>query len=217
MAGPKNALAAWGVSALHAVELPSGMKALVRLPDVAKLMSKERFPQDLREIASRFAMSGIDLNEVTVDEAPRVIAFTYELVAETVKYLAQPGSTAWERFKEQGGSPVDEGWEPVSLTGPELSEMEVDQADITALSSIAARTVTPNSVTVAARLDRGMVEKAAEALEEAERASQPTIATFRTADREPGRADAGADGSDMGKEPERLPRSRRPGSALRRR
>lgn len=214
-AGPKNALAAWGVAALHAVELPSGMKALIRLPDVAKLIETESMPSDLRDAAAQFATSGISLDDLDYDGRIRVIRLTYELAASMVRYLAMPGSDAWERFKEVGGLPVEEGWEPVTLTGGELREMDIDQADLTALSRIAMRQVTPNTITITSRLDRGMLE-AADAKEAADgRDEAATTAEFQAADRESGRVAVGANGGDVRPTSVGVSRDRRSGRSLR--
>lgn len=216
MSGPKNALAAWGVAALHAVELPSGMKALIRLPDVAKLIETESMPTDLRDVAAQFATSGIALDDLDYEGRIRVIRLTYELAAHMVRYLALGTSEAWERFKEVGGSPSDEGWEPVTLTGGQLREMDIDQADLTALSKIATRQATPNTVTIGSRLDRGMLE-AANAIkpEAAEGRAQPTIAEFQGSRVEPGRDAGSDDGADVRTDAVGLSRGRRSRRAVR--
>lgn len=157
-AGPKNALAAWGVSALRPVLLPSGMRALVKLPDVAELMTSDQFPQELRAIAAKHAADGkVAIEQIDPKDYATFIRFRYELAARCVKYLAAPGTEAWDRFKREGGSPTDEGWEPVTIT-PEFlaSESDVDQRDVEALVFIAGRTATPNEVTRACAEDLGV-------------------------------------------------------------
>src|SRR4029079_19194625 len=115
MSGPKNALAAWGVSALRPVQLPSGMKALVKLPDAGELIRNESLPQELRTMAARYSTGGIEISKLEPGEVAHFLRLTYELIARSVKYLALPTSPAWDAFLRDGGSPTDEGWEPVTL------------------------------------------------------------------------------------------------------
>jgi hypothetical protein len=196
MSGPKNALAAWGQSALRPVQLPTGMKALVRLPEVAKLLQTDHFPEDLRALAHRYASGGINVAELQPDELVKFIQFTYEITAPMVRYLAPADSPAWDDFRSSGASPTVEGWQPVSLTGGELRELEVDQSDLDALAKIAARQATPNEITAMSRFDAGLATLADV---KGEIASDPDgrVSDFAPFHRGPGRADSGADGEDV--------------------
>lgn len=212
MAGPKNALAAWSQSSLRPVELPTGMKALIKIPDVNTLVRAGKIPQELTEIAMKFATTGIEPGKLTSPEMIEFVRLTYALIADSIEYLAAPDSEAWEAFKADPlASPSDEGWEPVSFDGPELAEMKVDQGDLAALAEIVGRAKTPNEVTLMSRLDRGLLtpEGAAEALKGDGGEKVADYATFR---REPGSADARDDGEDVRAAPvgaDRRPRSRR--------
>lgn len=158
MSGPKNALAAWSQSALRPVELPSGMKALIVIPDVSVLARSGKLPSELTATAMKFATSGINVAEMRdPEEIAHFIRLTYALVADSLRYLATEDSEAWDRFKETGDSPADEGWQAIKVTGPELAEMQVDQADVAALAGIVGRVKTPNEVTIGSRLDRGLL------------------------------------------------------------
>jgi hypothetical protein len=158
MSGPKNGiLATWGSLALRPVELPSGMKALLKLPDVNDLVMRDALPADLRELAMAYAQKGIDVTKLEPADLRKFVSFTYELVARMVKYLAPGDSEAWDAFREPGRAPEDEGWQPVVLTAGELSEMNVDPADLTALGSIAGRQESPNEITAQSRFDRGLL------------------------------------------------------------
>jgi len=199
VSGPRNALAVWGVSALRAVELPSGMRALIVLPNTVDLIAKKKLPEDLREIAMKYATAGIEVSSLDEKGQGDFLRLTYELVAAMVKYLAVPGSTAWEQFKEIGGKPIDEGWEPVTLT-PELlrDESSVDQADVEKLVLIAGRQLTPNQVTLQSRVDHGVItladveQGAIDTAQEGETVRD--LAEFR---RLAGFAAGGADGEDV--------------------
>ncbi len=153
--GPKNALAIWGTSALRPVLLPSGMKALIRLPDPGELIRGDHFPDDLRKMAAKYAVGGIEISNLDVKEVRTFLDLLYVLISKSVRYLATPESEAWDLFRKSGGDPSAEGWEPVSLT-PEFfkGEGEVDNADIEALSAIVGRQMTPNEVTIASKLDQ---------------------------------------------------------------
>jgi hypothetical protein len=152
-AGPKNAAAAlWGRSALRPVILPSGIKAIVRLPDVNELLKSDAFPEALRSMAGKYAVGGIEINALTPEEIGTFLRLQYELVARTVKYLAPPDSDAWDGFRK-GADPEVEGWEAVSLTAAFFAEGDVDEADISALVAIVGRNKTPNEVTIESRAD----------------------------------------------------------------
>jgi hypothetical protein len=153
MTGPKNAAAdLWGRSALRPVVLPSGIKAIVRLPDVGELLKSDAFPDSLRAMAGKYAVGGIEINSLTPEEIGTFLQLQYELVARTVKYLAPPDSKAWDEFRK-GPDPKDEGWEAVSLTSAFFAEGDVDEADISALVAIVGRNRTPNEVTIESRAD----------------------------------------------------------------
>jgi hypothetical protein len=157
MTGPKNALAAWSSSALRPVELPSGMKALVRLPNVMELVRTEKLPQELRELAFRYASDGIEVAKLDGDDLVKFVRFTYELISRSLRYLATPDSPAWDRFSTEGIDPAEEGWQAVALDAGEISGMDIDQADLEALGQIAGRMKTPNEVTAMTRFDRGII------------------------------------------------------------
>lgn len=222
MTGPKNSIAAaWGASALRPVELPTGMKALVRLPDVNDLVLRDVFPADLRDLAFRYAQSGIEVEKLDTADLKRFITFTYELIARAIRYMAPADSDAWDAFRSTGESPTAEGWEPVSFSASELAEMDVDPEDLAVLGAIVGRQRTPNEVTAMSRFDRGIITS--EALEQAVQAESGArvgdFATFRPrADVADGRADgedvrAAPVGSDADRRPGRRVRGRRGGSA----
>ena len=214
MSGPKNALAQWGVSALRPVQLPSGMKALIKLPDITELLRSEQFPQDLRDMASKYATTGIDMAALQGDEIIRFLRFTYDLIARSLKYLAPPDSEAWDAFQSTGDSPTEEGWQVVALTGSEVAEMDVDQADIEALGKLMARQATPNEITAQYRVDHGLLDpkELADVVAEAQGGRVSDFATFR---RQPGGAVDGSDGEDI--RPTAVPatRGRRSGRGVR--
>lgn len=214
-AGPKNALAAWGRSALRPVVLPSGMRALVKLPGVQDLVENGAFPQELRAMAARFGSGGIEVSKLSPEEIPTFVRLTYELVARAVKYLAMPDSEAWDLFLRQGGDPAAEGWEPVTLDASFFAgESDVDQADVQALAQIAGRTMTPNEVTIASCADRGVPMPGAKKLDPDEGGRVSDLASFRE---ERGRAVPRTDGEDVRPDAVRVPRGERPGHRLRRR
>jgi hypothetical protein len=195
MSGPKNALAAWSQSALRPVELPTGMKALVVLPDVNALLKHEKLPDELRAIAMQFATTGVDVGKLDGPAIVEFVRFSYELVADGLKWLAPPDSEAWDKFRETGDSPAVEGWEPVRLTGHELQEMTVDQGDIAALVAIVGRQKTPNEVTIESRIDRGLMTRP-KLEDDGERVGD--YATFRGGTPS---ADAGVHGEDLREPP----------------
>lgn len=209
MTGPKNALAAWGSSALRPVELPSGMKALVKLPDVLELLQHDRLPAELRELAFRYAQGGIDIAALGPEELLQFVNFTYELSARLVRYLATADSPAWDEFRATGASPTAEGWQAVSLTAAELREMDIDPADLEALGQIAGRQKTPNEVTALSRFDRGLLSDA-ELQERVGADPDGRVSDFASFRGQPDSADDGDHGEDV-----RLPAessARRPGS-----
>lgn len=164
MSGPKNGiLAAWGSTALRPVELPSGLKVLLKLPDVNDLVLHDALPSDLRDLAMRYAQGGIEVEKLDAADLKRFIQFTYELIARSIRYMAAPDSAAWDAFRRSGSEPSAEGWEPVSLSASELLQMDVDPDDIAALGQIAGRQKTPNEVTALTRYDRGLVTQEAAA------------------------------------------------------
>lgn len=214
MSGPKNGiLARWGSSSLNAVELPSGMRALVKLPNPAQLAMAGSLPEELRELASKYASGGITISEVKPDELPVFLRFMYELMAGAVKYLAEPGSGAWEAFKASGGDPVDEGWQVVSLTGSELRELDISQPDLDALGLLVGRMSTFNEITFASRRDRGLLEPDTP-VPPKDGETVPDFATFR---RQPASSERGDHGEDVRAAAVGAAGDRRPGSRVRRR
>lgn len=209
-AGPKNALASWSQSALRPVELPTGMKALVRLPDVVELLRNDRLPQELRELAFRYAKGGIEVTTLKPEEVVQFVQFTYELTARMVRYLAPADSPAWDEFRSSGESPEKEGWQPVSLTGGMLRELDVDQADLDALAKISGRQTTPNEVTALSRFDRGLLS-ASELQERIDADPDGRVGDFAPFRGEPGVPDDGADGEDVRGEAVGATRGGRPG------
>jgi hypothetical protein len=202
VSGPKNALAAWGASSYRPVELPSGMKALIKLPDINDMIRNQRLPQALRDLAMKYATEGINVAELRGEDYAQFILFSYELVGRGLKYIAPPDSEAWDAFLKKGGSPADEGWEPVTLTGAEIAEMDIDPADLEALGFIMGRQRTPNEVTASSRFDRGILTEEGR---QAMLAADPGVrvgdyAGFR---RQSGGADGRADGEDVREASER--------------
>jgi hypothetical protein len=214
-AGPKNALAAWGRSALRPVVLPSGTRALVKLPGVSDLVKNEALPQELRALAARFGSGGIEVTKLSEEEIPHFVRLTYELIARAVKYLALPESEAWDLFLRQGGDPASEGWEAVTLDASFFAgEDDVDQADVEALGALVGRQKTPNEVTLASCLDRGEPLPGGRQIDPDEGGRVTDFAGFRDgAGGDRGRAD----GEGVGASPIRVPRGERPGHRLRRR
>lgn len=216
MKGPKNAiLAVWGSTALVPVELPSGMKALLKLPDVNELILREALPGDLRELAMQYAQSGIEISKLSGPDLKRFVQFTYELIARMVRYMATPDSEAWDAFRKTGADPFTEGWQPVVLTAAEIAEMDIHQPDLDALGKIAGRLNTPNEVTAISRFDRGLitdVEREAAVAGVEPGAKTGDFATFRG---EPGGADGGPDGEDVREASERPTRRSRSSGRLR--
>jgi hypothetical protein len=193
----KTALAAWSQSSLRPVVLPSGTKALIVLPDVNLLVRTGKIPEELTAIAMKFATTGISAAEITSpQEIMEFVRLTYALVADSLRYLALADSEAWETFRETGESPTVEGWETIAVDGPELAQMQIDQADIEALAAIAGRMKTPNEVTAVSRYDRGLLttEGALAAIKPDVGQRVGDYAPFRG---EPAGADTGADGRDV--------------------
>ena len=210
MSGPRNGiLATWGSTALRPVELPSGMRALVKLPDVRELVLTDSLPSELREIAFQYAKTGIDVSTLEGDAMKQFIRFTYELVARSIRYMAPADSGAWEAFRKTGADPSAEGWQAVSVSASELQQMEIDPLDIEALSAIAGRQKSPNEVTALSRFDRGLLDGAAVAAAAASEqgARVGDFAPFR---QEHGGADGGADREDVRPATERPALGRRP-------
>lgn len=197
--GPKNARAAWSVSALRPVVLPTGMKALVKLPDVSELVENDALPKDLQAIAAKYASTGVTLEELAGDAAGmrRFVALTYMLVAKALKYLATADSQAWDKFQIEGGDPVDEGWQPISITGGELREMDVDPTDIQAIASIVGRRATPNEITAMSRYDHGLLDAAAVDKIMADEAAGGRVSDVAAFRRQPERPERGAGGKDV--------------------
>jgi hypothetical protein len=196
MTGPINALAAWSSSALRPVELPSGMKALVRLPNVMELVRTEKLPQELRELAFRYASDGIEVAKLDGDDLVKFVQFTYELIARSLRYLAPVDSPAWDRYRTEGIDPADEGWQAVQLDPGQISGMDVDQADLEALGQIAGRMKTPNEVTAMSRFDRGIIREVelAAAIDSGDGSRVGDFGPFRG---EPGSDHGGDDGADL--------------------
>lgn len=215
-AGPKNALARWGRSALRPVVLPSGMKALVRLPDPGDLIRNEAFPQELRKMAGKFAVGGIEIAALKPDEVRTFLAMTYELVARSVKYLAPPESEAWDRFLTEGTEPAEEGWEVVSLPAEFFSneEAEVDPADVEALAQIVGRQATPNEITVRSKFDLGLIGAAAMMAQKAAEEPGGRVSDFAGFRGEPGRDLDRADGEDVRDPAVRASSGERPGRRI---
>ena len=214
MTGPKNGIVSrWGSTALRPVELPSGMKALIRLPDVNDLILRDAVPADLREVAMQYATTGIEVDKLDQDQLRQFVHFTYELVARSIRYMAAPDSPAWDAFRV-AGDPSDEGWEAVALTARELQESDVDPADIEALGQIVGRQKTPNEVTALTRFDRGLMKGSAlaEAIADESGSRVGDFAPFRP---ESGGADDGADGEDVRDAAVRPDGDRRPGRRVR--
>lgn len=209
-----GALAAWSRRALRPVELPTGTKALVRLPDVATMLAKDAFPADLRSLASKYASSGIDVQKLDGADLRRFIQFTYELIARAVRYVAAQDSKAWDAFLTTGADPADEGWEPVTLTAQLLAEGDFDQSDLEALGQIVGRQKTPNEVTALSRFDRGLTTQV-EAEEAIAADEDVRLGDFASLRRRDGGAATRDDGEDVRGAAERSPRRRGPGSRVR--
>lgn len=210
MSGPKNALAAWGRSALRPVVLPTGIKALVKLPDAGELIRNDSMPQELRAMAARYSASGIEVSKLEGSEIATFLDLTYELIARAVKYLALADSPAWDEFLRSGGSPTEEGWEPVTLDASFFKgEGDVDQADVEALAQIIGRSSTPNEITLRSQRDLGI---GVASLDPNEGGRVSDFAGFR---QEPGSVERGDDGEDVRGPAVRATRGRRPGHRLR--
>jgi hypothetical protein len=214
MTGPKNALAAWGSSALRPVELPSGTRMLVKLPDVLDLLRHDRLPAELRELAFRYAQAGIEITSLSPEDLVQFVDFTYELTARLVKYIAPPDSQAWDAFRLTGESPTAEGWEPVSISAGELREMDIDQADLDALGRIAGRQATTNEITALSRFDRGLIS-ADDMKERIAADPDGRVGDFAPFRGEPDGAAGGADREDVREAPERSPSRVRPRARVR--
>lgn len=198
-----TALEAWGQTALRPVSLPSGLKALITLPDVSMLIRAGKMPQELTNVAMKFATTGVQVSKLKPDEILEFLRMTYVLIAESIRYLATEDSPAWDEFRKTGAEPSAEGWEPVTLTGPQIAEMNIDQSDLEALGAIVARAKTTNEVTIASRLDRGLIagkEPVDETVDDERRVSD--YGPFRG---EPGSSDTRTDGEDVRDAPERAP------------
>jgi len=159
VSGPKNALAQWGSVALRPVELPTGTRALVRLPNAPALVAADAFPQDLRQIAALHVSKGITYSELEPADFAKAARFTYEMIARSLRYLAPRESTAWDQFVEGGEEPEEYGWQKVDLTAADLAEMDIDQDDLDALGLIAMRKLTTFDVTFNSRLARGVISE----------------------------------------------------------
>lgn len=215
MSGPKNdILGRWNSTALRPVELPSGMKALIVLPDLNELILRDALPANLRDLAMRYATEGITFSKLDAADMKLFIQFTRELVTRMVRYMAEPESSAWDQFRTEGGMPSDYGWQPVTLTPELLAESDVDPGDIAALSQIAGRVSTPNEITAMSRHDRGLLDdiQAAEAGQDTPGQKLDDYERFRG---QPGGPDDGADSEDVRDDTVELPAGTRPRSRLR--
>lgn len=188
-----NALLQWQATALRPVELPTGQRALVRLPNVPALVAAGAFPQELRNLAAKYATAGIEVSKLGEDEIGAFLGLTYDLIARSLKYLAPKGSEAWDQFLTTGESPEVEGWEPVSLTGAELREMDVDQDDLDQLGKIAGRMTTTLVVTYTSRLERGLLA----ATDRPPEVDEPTVPEMAPFHRQPGGDVRGPDSEDV--------------------
>jgi hypothetical protein len=176
------------------------MRALVKLPDVVELLRKEKMPAELKDLAFKYANDGINVSELGPDDMIQFVRFTYELVANMVKWLSPPPAPgevgAWDEFKRTGNSPSVEGWQAVTLDAREIRELDIDQADIEALGRIAGRQATPNEITALSRFDRGLITDAEAAIAAAAEpgATVGDLAPFRGQSTGDG---ARADGEDV--------------------
>jgi len=202
-----GALAAWSRRALRPVELPTGTRALVRLPDVATMLTADVFPADLRRLAQKYATEGIDVAKLDEADLKRFVHLTYELIARSVRYIATPESGAWDRFLAAGSDPSAEGWEAVTLSAQFFAEGDFDQADLEALGQIVGRQKTTNEVTALSRFDRGLATQTQ--MEEAIAADDDVrLGDFASLRRRDGGADPRDDGEDVRDAAEPPPRSR---------
>lgn len=135
-----DALQQWRAAALREVELPTGTRVQVRVPDAQALVRGNVIPGELREIALKFATSGIELEKLTEEQILGFIAFTHQLVARGLRGL-------W----------TGDGWQPLDLTAEALDALELPEEDLEALTHIVLRRTTVNQVTAASRADRGLI------------------------------------------------------------
>jgi hypothetical protein len=208
-----GALAAWSRRALRPCELPTGIRVLVRLPDVSSMLTRDVFPGDLRALAQKYASEGIDVSKLDEKDLKRFVLFTYELISKAVRYVATPESGAWDAFLRTGADPSAEGWEPVTLTAQFLAEGDFDQGDLEALGQIVGRQKTTNEITAVSRFDRGLAR-----LDEEETAiagDDVVLDDFASLRRQPDGAPDRAHGEDVLDEAERPSRRRRSGSRVR--
>jgi hypothetical protein len=155
VSGPKNtpsAIDKWISGGLRYVELPSGTSMRVRIPSTERMLRAGTMPEGLREMALKFATTGIALDELDAAAAENFLRMKDHLVADSIREIYEGDDPDPEH--------ATEGWTPVKISATDLEEFEIDPDDLSALSAITLRQTTVNSVTAATRRDRGRITNA---------------------------------------------------------
>lgn len=194
--GKPDAIEKWITSGLRYVELPSGIAMRIRLPSAERMLRSNTMPADLREMAVKFASTGIALEALDAEALDNFLRMKQIMVADSIREIyGGDAETQEEREADRGG------WEPVTITAADLEEFEIDPDDLSALSTICMRQATVNMITLASRRDRGLLDaKEAEAGIERERGETvPSWGEFRTDD---GGAQSGSERAGVERAPE---------------
>lgn len=203
----------WLNAGLRYVELPTGTRALIRLPQADMIVRKGAMPSELRAMALKFATTGVALDALTPDDVDRFMAMKNVLIAYALRYLYV--GDAPDGIEPPHDDPSgDPAWTPVTLSAADIEEAEVDGDDLGALGAIVLRQQTPNQITAFSRRDRGLM-KPAEAARVADGEGGETVAAYAEFRGDRRGARAGDDGGNVGDEAERAARDRRPGHGAR--
>jgi hypothetical protein len=209
-AGPKNdAIDKWITSGLRYVELPTGTAMRIRIPSAERMLRANVMPTDLREMAVKFATTGIALEAMDADGLDAFLQMKQIMVADCIREI-YGGEKVDQEEREQDA----DGWQAVTITAADLDEFEIDPDDLSALSSIVMRQATVNMITAASRREHGRLDPALAAeIEQMEGGDTlPAWGDFREERRG---ADRGTDGGAMAEAPVEDAQDPRAGSRVR--
>lgn len=183
----------WRDAGLRQVTLPSLTRMKIRIPAADMLVRSGAMPQDLRDVAIKFATSGISLEELDPEQIDQFLQLKNVLIASAVRELYTGDADFTDRIPND-----DPAWMPISIRAEDLDGSEIDGDDLGALAAIVMRQRTPNQVTAAVWQDEGKLDRrTAEDFDAAERARGETVTPFPRVPSDERGADAGADGEDV--------------------
>lgn len=206
----RDAIDRWMNAGLRQVTLPTGTRMKLRIPAAEQLIRHNVMPQDLRELAVKFASTGLVIEELTPDDLEQFLKMKQVLVAWSIREIYAGDAPITEKVADD-----DPAWQPIEISADEIDAAEIDADDLGALTSIVLRQRTPNEVTAVVwadigKLERGSLDEQLRSLEAEDEGE--TVGRFRDVRADERGADARADGGDVGLPPEsdgRDPRSRR--------